>query len=166
MHVSESVWQAVYRRPRLVCALWVISHAGVVVSVVGFAGMLGWLLFVKWPAVIVAIGCLGGGFVFVSLWRRWQNAERPYQRYEVLAGVRKTKAGQSFPSRHAFSAFAIGTWGCLLHPALCAVLLMVAVLQSAARFLLGVHYLRDVLVGAVVGAAVGGACAWLCLLVR
>ena len=63
--------------------------------------------------------------------------------------------GKSFPSRHTFSAFLVGTLMLRLMLPLGVVILALALLMSAARVLLGLHFLRDVIVGAVLGLVMG-----------
>ena len=58
----------------------------------------------------------------------------------------------SFPSGHATRAFLLGTMGILLGPAWAAALLVIlAPLVALGRVAMGVHYLSDILVGAVLG---------------
>ncbi len=66
----------------------------------------------------------------------------------------------SMPSGHAATAFGAAVAASLVHPRLRLPLLAFASLVAVSRVWLGVHYLSDVLVGAVVGAAVACAC-WL-----
>ena len=61
------------------------------------------------------------------------------------------------PSTHATSAFAAAIAVGFVHPKLRWPLLMLAALISLSRVWLGVHYLSDVIVGAVVGCGVAWA---------
>lgn len=68
----------------------------------------------------------------------------------------------SFPSGHAARAFLIAVIAAGLGPAWLAVLLWVwAPLVALARAAMGVHYLSDVVVGALVGIMVGLLALWL-----
>jgi undecaprenyl-diphosphatase len=68
----------------------------------------------------------------------------------------------SFPSGHAARAFLIAVIAAGLGPAWLAVLLWIwAPLVALARAAMGVHYLSDVVVGALVGIAVGLLALWL-----
>ncbi len=66
----------------------------------------------------------------------------------------------SFPSGHAARAFLLATLGWHLGPAWLGVLLLIwAPLVALARVAMGVHYLSDVLAGALLGV-LGGFVAW------
>jgi undecaprenyl-diphosphatase len=66
----------------------------------------------------------------------------------------------SFPSGHAARAFVLATLGMIFAPLawLGPVLVIWAVLVSLARVSLGVHYLSDILAGAVLGVCIGILC--------
>jgi undecaprenyl-diphosphatase len=59
----------------------------------------------------------------------------------------------SFPSGHSITAFAVAISLGLFHPSGMPALLFCAASIAASRVLLGVHYLSDVLAGAVIGTA-------------
>jgi undecaprenyl-diphosphatase len=61
----------------------------------------------------------------------------------------------SFPSGHTLNAFAIGTPIALQFPAMAPALLLVAASVGASRVVLGLHFVTDVLAGAVLGLAIG-----------
>ena len=69
----------------------------------------------------------------------------------------------SFPSGHALNAFAIGSVLALSFPAVAALILLVAASVAASRVVLGLHWLSDVLAGALAGFVIGTA-VWLALL--
>ena len=69
----------------------------------------------------------------------------------------------SFPSGHALNAFAIGSVIALGFPVVAPLVLPVAASVAASRVVLGLHWLSDVLAGALVGLAIGAA-VWLALL--
>ena len=97
-------------------------------------------------------------FVIVSLMRRLINSKRPYEVYSLgnLNGeLMRAKRGESFPSRHVFSAFIIGTlimeWSIILGSAV----ILLGIIIATARVMLGIHFVRDVIVGAAIGVASG-----------
>ena len=94
-------------------------------------------------------------FVFVSIVRRLIRAPRPYELYDFYENLPKDKSGSSFPSRHAFSAFVIGTLAMPHSIILGVCVLALGVILSVARVLLGIHFIRDILAGALVGAISG-----------
>jgi undecaprenyl-diphosphatase len=69
----------------------------------------------------------------------------------------------SFPSGHALNAFAIGSVIALSFPLVALPVLGVAASVAASRVVLGLHWLSDVLAGALVGTLIGTA-TWLAFL--
>lgn len=63
----------------------------------------------------------------------------------------------SFPSGHAISAFAIALSIGFFYPEIQILLLLLAVLIAASRIVLGMHFLSDVLAGALIGSLLGWA---------
>jgi undecaprenyl-diphosphatase len=61
----------------------------------------------------------------------------------------------SFPSGHTLNAFAVGTVVTLSYPAFGPAAAMLASSVAASRVVLGLHFLSDVLVGAVLGMGIG-----------
>jgi undecaprenyl-diphosphatase len=59
----------------------------------------------------------------------------------------------SFPSGHTITAFAVAVSLSLFYPSLAIGLLFCAISVALSRILLGMHFLSDVLAGAVIGAA-------------
>ena len=96
-------------------------------------------------------------FVFLAgtVLRRIINAPRPYQVYETPPLTPKNKQGESFPSRHLFSASVIAVCGFYLCPPLGWLLTACTLILAPVRVLAGVHFIKDVTVGAAAGALVG-----------
>jgi len=90
-------------------------------------------------------------FAAVSLLRRLIDAPRPCELYRIEEKTAFHRGGASFPSRHAFSAFAIGTQMAFVYPIAAAAVLILGVIISISRVLLGRHFLRDVAAGALAG---------------
>ena len=104
-----------------------------------------------WRAAIVpAVVFLSGSAI-----RSIINAPRPYEVYHTPALVNKDLEGQSFPSRHMFSAAVLAMCGLWLSKPLGIALGVVVVLMAPIRVLCGVHFIRDVVAGVLFGA-VGG----------
>lgn len=61
----------------------------------------------------------------------------------------------SFPSGHAMNAFAINTALALQYPLLAPLLGVVAASIAASRVVLGLHFVSDVVVGALLGIGIG-----------
>ena len=97
----------------------------------------------------------GIGFIAVSLFRHFCNAERPYQKYDIKPIINKNSPGKSFPSRHCFSASVIAVSISVVHLPLGIVIGVLAVAIAALRVAFGVHFIKDVLFGLLLGAAIG-----------
>lgn len=90
-------------------------------------------------------------FAAVSVFREMFDFPRPYEKDGIVPLIAREKKGRSFPSRHAASAGMIAAvWLAVYVPAGIAFVL-ITVLIAASRILAGVHYVRDVLAGAVFG---------------
>lgn len=97
-------------------------------------------------------------FVIVSVLRALLNSKRPYEVYDFSKMTEKTvgiKRGSSFPSRHVFSAFVIGALIFPMSVGLSVAAILLGVLIALCRVLLGVHFIKDVVVGAAVGIISG-----------
>ncbi|MCR5202734.1 MAG: phosphatase PAP2 family protein [Lachnospiraceae bacterium] len=101
------------------------------------------------------------GFIIVSIIRKKINAPRPYEVYDITPMYRKyidpnkRKKGQSFPSRHVFSAFAIGMAVFSYYPRLGIYVLIFGLWIAFFRVIMGVHFPKDVIAGAISGTVLG-----------
>lgn len=96
-----------------------------------------------------------GVFIGITILRIIIKEERPYVRYEVAPVFAKDSKPDSMPSRHTASAFIIAmtmlrfnVWAGVLY-------LLIAVMISVSRVCAGVHYVRDVIVGAAIAILCG-----------
>lgn len=94
-------------------------------------------------------------FVLVSVFRYFFNAKRPYTLYGYEPVVAKEKEGQSMPSRHVFSAFVIATAFAYINWRFSIIFFVVATLIAIHRVIVGVHFIKDVVVGALIGIISG-----------
>lgn len=158
-------WAAPLRgRPGVVRALNIVNHGIVVVFYAAYALLLGWACVSDPWRLVPLVGVTAVGFVAVSFFRRRFNAPRPYECCSIAPLIARDGAGKSFPSRHAFSAFAIAaSWFAGSAP-VAVVLLVAAVVLAVCRVLGGVHFPRDVVVGALIGSATGALAAFLAVL--
>ena len=97
-------------------------------------------------ALIVAIP-----FLLVTLVRLLVKAPRPIEIFDFYGADVKKKNSHSFPSRHAFSAFAIGVLALFFHFTLGLITVALAALMSVSRVFLGKHFPRDVIAGGLIG---------------
>lgn len=151
--------EAVYSRPRAVTALTLISRALVALTAAVFVFSAAVLLLDEWTVGCAYIFFTGVPFVAVSLVRAVINSARPYEVYLMPEGFIGTgrRSGRSYPSRHVFSSFVIGVMSFAVHPILGILLLLFGVCLGACRVLLGIHFIKDVLAGALVGVFSGTA---------
>ena len=101
-------------------------------------------------AVSVAVS-FGVPFLAVSAVRRLINLPRPYEVFDFGDAAPKKKSGRSFPSRHAFSAFAIAAAATAVSLPLAITAFVLGAALSVSRVLLGIHFPKDVAVGALIG---------------
>ena len=112
------------------------------------------LLLLVWkrdPRLVRLILVPGIAFILVSIFRNHINFPRPYELYNINQIIEKDSKGKSFPSRHVFSAFIIATSCLYISIKLGIILLLLATIIAIIRVLGGVHFIRDVLVGALSG---------------
>lgn len=140
------------RRHPLLLSL--IRTANLLFTVTGFAAYP-LLLLIKvrksglkaFPYVLIP----GAAFVIVSIARKRIGRKRPYESHEISPLIDKESTGNSFPSRHVFSLFLIAfLWFSVSPPAACC-LAAAAVILAVIRVLAGVHYITDVIAGALLG---------------
>ena len=133
------------------CLLVWLTYA----AVTGAAGAVGTLL----RAVLVP----GVSFALVTVLRKAINAPRPYEVFDASPIIPKDTRGNSFPSRHAFSIFVIAMTFCACCPLAWVgpVMLVVGVLLAVIRVVSGVHFPRDVVVGALLGMLAGFMGLWI-----
>lgn len=94
-------------------------------------------------------------FAIVSVFRKIFNAERPYEKYGITPTIAKDKKGQSFPSRHVASGFVISMAFLYVNGTLGIISFIIAVIIALTRVLSGVHFIRDVAIGALFSLIVG-----------
>lgn len=94
-------------------------------------------------------------FVMVTLLRLLINRARPYEALDINPLIKKNKSGQSFPSRHAASVFIIAMAFLYVNIYAGIALLILGAVMCAARVLAGVHYVSDVVAGALISVILG-----------
>lgn len=107
------------------------------------------ILFITYNAVV---------FIGVTLLRKVINRKRPYEALNVTPVISKDTIGQSFPSRHAFSAWLI-TFNWLILGAympyisfgvLFIIFSVIALIICILRVCFTIHYASDVCAGALI----------------
>lgn len=146
-----------WRAPRWI-RLWMICAT---------RGGDGWLWYAMAAAVLAfggesrfrAVGaCTGGvalGIVVFLFLKQLTGRRRPCQIEPHCWATLLPPDRFSFPSGHTITAFAVATPLSLFYPSLMAGVLFCAMSIAASRILLGMHFLSDVVAGALLGAALG-----------
>ena len=152
----EKFLRTVYASEKKKKCLSVIGKVCVYTNVVFFALVLMLLAFGDewWDSAIVAASA-ALGYIAVTVARKLFNLPRPYEVYDFYTVKPREKRGESFPSRHCYSAFVITTLSFIVSPLVALGLLVLASLIAVTRVLLGIHFVRDVLCGAAVGITFG-----------
>lgn len=92
-------------------------------------------------------------FILLSLFRKALNAPRPYEVFNAKPLIAKETQGKSFPSRHVFSIFVIATtfYVCCPLPEFGIIIFALGIALAILRVVSGVHFIKDVLAGAILG---------------
>lgn len=113
------------------------------------------LMYSEYLECIISASSAAVGFIGVTVLRSTLNFKRPYEVYDFYEVPPRELSGKSFPSRHTYSGFAIATLSWLVSPLVFAGLMILALAIAVCRVLTGIHFLRDVLVGAAIGIVHG-----------
>jgi membrane-associated phospholipid phosphatase len=163
MEKNEKRLRAVYENPTLAEGLFVLSVFASLVSVYAFGFMLIESISASAERAIRLAVMLAVPFAIVSLVRALVRAPRPYEVYDFYEKKPHRAKGKSFPSRHAFSAFAIAVAMLAFHVTFAFLLLGLAVLLCVCRYLLGIHFPRDLIAGALIGILSSALGLWILL---
>lgn len=132
-------------------ALRIINLVSTVLSIFVFMYMLFYFISISPLVLFGYLMALAVPFAAVSVIRRLINAPRPYEMPDFVGHLPKKKGGCSFPSRHAFSIFAIGSLCLFVNLPLGVITLVFGVIMCFCRVVLHLHFVRDVVCGALVG---------------
>ena len=142
---------AVRARPKLIRSLIFLGRALVLTVVGAFAVDAAALAYRDIYDLAAFLVFAAVPFLLVTLLRRVVSLPRPYEVYDITPPVAGARSGSSFPSRHVASAFLIGTLSLGVSLPLAVAVLVAAVGVAVIRVLLGIHFVRDVVAGAVLG---------------
>lgn len=152
----EKLLRDVYASEKKKKCLAVIGKVCVYTNVLFFALVLMILaLGNEWWDAAIAAASAALGYLAVTVARKLFNYPRPYEFYDFYTVKPREKRGESFPSRHCYSAFVITTLSLLVSPFVSLGLLVLACLIAVTRVLLGIHFVHDVLCGGAVGVVFG-----------
>lgn len=140
------------RHPFGLLSLRVYNRLMTILFPLVFAGLL---YLASWEWRLIYLGLSATGFLLLSLFRRWINRPRPYETYTLMPLFDKDSLGESFPSRHVFSATLISMLALHSFGWLGMVFLALSAGLALTRVLGGVHFPRDVAVGYLLGVLWG-----------
>lgn len=103
------------------------------------------------PAILIP----GISFLLLTLYRHVLNSPRPYEVFDFPSVINKKTAGHSFPSRHIFSMFVIATTVFYFYPLPGVLIGLTGAALALNRVLGGVHFVKDVVAGALLGILCG-----------
>lgn len=106
------------------------------------------------PAVLQMIAVGLTGTVIYRICKQGTMRPRPFQVNPRIAAGAPPLDQFSFPSGHTLHAVAFTLVACAHYPWLGALLVPFTLLVAASRLVLGLHYVSDVVAGAVLGAAI------------
>ena len=117
--------------------------------------VVAFMIITKECDVIRIVAVTAVSFIGVSYFRKKFDTPRPYTVYNYEPIIKKEKEGNSFPSRHVFSAFVIATTFIYANLELGICLFAISCLIAVLRVIGGVHFPKDVIVGAITGSICG-----------
>jgi undecaprenyl-diphosphatase len=135
-------------------------------SVVGYAGLV-WIALAAPVArlarrqiafsVVLTAACVWTADLVTLALKAAVGRPRPFETIPEDDPLIKATVGQSMPSGHAATSFAAAVILTYLLPRGAPIFFLLATAIAFSRVYVGVHYLSDIVVGAIIGAAVGGA---------
>ena len=152
------MYGAVYSHPRFATLLNVIRWVITGLTIITYGWFIGYSLVMDWKLCIELLVVTAVPFIAVSIMRKIINSPRPYEVFDcdALIPVKVSgRSGSSFPSRHVCSIFVIGSAFTFVVPYVGIILMCLGVVLAACRVLLGIHFLRDAIVGAIIGGIAG-----------
>lgn len=113
-------------------------------------------IFRGYTEPIICVAVVSVGVFICSVLRILINKPRPYEADGSMENVfGKKTTGKSFPSRHVFSIFAIASAVFIYLRPIGAALMLLGVLLAYCRVKAKVHYVSDVICGALLGILTG-----------
>lgn len=138
--------------PKRIAALRISNHiVTAFMYVLYIAAII--ILFVNYNVrdLVLSVAVPASGFAIVTVFRHVLNVPRRYEVTGTPSLLGKTKPGKSFPSRHLYSAAVIAMTALWLWPPVGVAALVITAVMAVIRVVGGVHYIRDVAVGAAGG---------------
>ncbi len=133
----------------------ILDRTITVVTAIAYIAVLVMFFIENKVSFIEAILVPGISFVLVSAFRHIYNAPRPYEVTGIPPMTGKNTKGKSMPSRHTFSIFIIAMTVFYYDYRLGIPMLVFGVVLAALRVIERVHFVKDVVVGAILGVGFG-----------
>ena len=135
--------------PKMAKGLHILNKLCTGIMYVSYPILLIYLFFQKDNQFFKAILVPAISFVILSVGRKWINRKRPYETFDMPPVIPKNTEGNSFPSRHVFSATMIAMTFLFMSPWNWLGILFVCIscMLAVVRVVSGVHYISDVLAG-------------------
>jgi len=133
----------------------ILDRTITVVTAIAYIAVLVMFFIENKVSFIEAILVPGISFVLVSAFRHIYNAPRPYEVTGIPPMTGKNTKGKSMPSRHTFSIFIIAMTVFYYDYRLGIPMLVFGVVLAALRVVERVHFVKDVVVGAILGVGFG-----------
>lgn len=149
------ITETVRRHPERIRALVSVNQVLTGSVFLAYPGFLIWLILQKNLFVFRAVFVPMISFLGVTVFRKILNVPRPYERFETEPAIPKDKKGQSFPSRHVFSAYIIAVTVFCVYPSGGILLGLIGAGMAVIRVFGGVHTPCDVTAGALIGIICG-----------
>lgn len=148
----------------LVKALNVLDKAITYITVLLYLGLLiyGTIVIPDQGATLLYRSLLipGVSFIIVSLFRKVLSAPRPYEVYNFTPALVKDTKGKSFPSRHVFSIFIVACAFFQVSIPIGVIIMIMGLALAVIRVVGGVHFIKDVVAGAILAIIIGIVCFW------
>lgn len=142
--IYQSMLHNIRKYPRLQIIIIGFTRYIPIITFIVYPSLVIYLLYTKNNLLIETIWKPLTSFLIVTIFRKIINRKRPYETMDINPLV-KHKQGESFPSRHTVSAFAIAFVCLQVNLPLGITMLILAIIVSSSRILCGVHYISDVL---------------------
>src|SRR5580692_11699689 len=109
----------------------------------------------RWAALTAAWSAGGAGAMIFAVLKKVTGRKRPNQIEPHCWATLLPPDQFSFPSGHTMTAFAVAIPLSMFYPSLTIGLLFCALSIAMSRILLGMHFLSDVVAGALIGTGLG-----------
>lgn len=152
----EKIFDKVQSIDNGVALIWLLGEVLTWATGLSYGAALVINLYEKeWKSLLLMTLIPAISFGLVSYFRKLYNAKRPYEVYCFEPLIPKDTKGKSFPSRHVFSIFVIGSTLFWFYPVVGFAICLMGIVLATIRVVIGVHFPKDVVAGAILGILCG-----------